>query len=97
MMRQVIRVFHSTLAQIFHIYCFYGFFMLFLVYYILRFDKCINLSLLFTSLLSQMLRHSLSGSDVLLFSEFINVVFIPFDNFIELIVLLHTFLVISFA
>ena len=36
-------------------------------------------------------------SDVLLFLEFINIVSILFYNFIEFIILLYTFLVISFA
>ena len=35
--------------------------------------------------------------DVLVFPEFINIVFILFDNFIEFIILLYTFLVNSFA
>ena len=37
------------------------------------------------------------GLDVLLFSEFLNLVSILYYNFIESIVLLHTFLVIEFA
>ena len=63
----------------------------------LRFDKATYLSLLFKFILSERLRNSLRGSDVLLFSEFINVVCILFYNFIELAMLLYTFLVISFA
>ena len=39
---------------------------------------------------------SLWGSDVLLFSEFINIVSILLYSFFEFIILLHTFLVISF-
>ena len=50
----------------------------------------------FKSILSEMLSNMLLGSDVLLFSEFINIVSILFYNFIELI-LLYTFLVIYFA
>ena len=42
------------------------------------------------------LSDSLWGSDVLLFSEFINMVSILFYNFIEFIILLDTFLVTSF-
>ena len=44
-----------------------------------------------------MLSNNLWESDVLLFSEFINIVFILFYNFIEFIILLYTFLVICFA
>ena len=47
--------------------------------------------------LSKRLSNSLWGSDVLLFPEFINIVSILFYNFIEYIILLHTFLVIPFA
>ena len=63
----------------------------------LRFDKARYLSLLFKFILSGRLSNSLWGSDVLLFSEFINIVSILFYNFIEFIILLYTFLVISFA
>ena len=49
----------------------------------LRFDKATYLSLLFKFILSERLSNSLWQSDVLLFSEFI--------------ILLYTFLVISFA
>ena len=63
----------------------------------LRFDKATYLSFLFESILSERLSNSLSGSDGLLFFELINIVFTIFYKFIELIVLLHTFLVISFA
>ena len=37
------------------------------------------------------------GLDVLLFTEFINIVFILYYTFVEFIMLLYTFLVISFA
>ena len=63
----------------------------------LRFDKATYLSLLFKFILSERLCNSLWGSDVLLFSEFINIVFILFYNFIEFIIFLHTFLVICQA
>ena len=63
----------------------------------LRFDEATYLSLLFKFYLSERLSNSLWGSDVLLFSEFINIVFILFYNFIEFIIFLHTFLVISQA
>ena len=49
------------------------------------------------SFLSVRLSNSLWGSDVLLFSEFINIASILFYNFIEFIILLYTFLVIYFA
>ena len=63
----------------------------------LRFDRATYLSLLFKCIFSEKLSNSLLGSDALLFLEFINTVSILFYNFVELIVLLHTFLVISFA
>ena len=66
----------------------------------LKFDKSTYLSplsLLFKSISSKRLSDSLRGSDVSLFPEFINIVSILFYNFIELIILLYTFLVISFA
>ena len=63
----------------------------------LRPDKSTYLSLLFRLIfLSVRLINSLWGSDVLLFSEFINIVSNLFYNFIEFIILLYTFLVISF-
>ena len=63
----------------------------------LRLDKATYLSLFFKFLLSKRLSDSLRGSDVSLFSEFIYIVSILFYNFIEFIILLYTFLVISFA
>ena len=54
----------------------------------LRFDKTIYLYFVLKSILSVRLSNSLWGSDVLLFYEFVN---------IEFIILLYTFLVISFA
>ena len=63
----------------------------------LSFDKTTYLSFLFKFILSKRLSNGLLGSDVLLFPEFINVVSILFYNFIEFIILLYTFLVISFA
>ena len=58
----------------------------------LRFDKA---ALLFKFILSVTLSNSLWGSDVSLF--LINIVSILFYNFIEFIILLYTFLVITFA
>ena len=49
------------------------------------------------SILPERLNNSLWQSYVLLFSEFANIVSILFYIFIEFIILLHTFLVISFA
>ena len=49
---------------------------------------------IFKSILSGRFSNSLCKSDVLLFLEFINVVSILFYSFIELIILLYTFLVI---
>ena len=63
----------------------------------LRFDKETYLSLLFQIILSERLSNSLWGSDVLLFSEFIDMTSILFYKFTEFIVLLYTVLVISFA
>ena len=63
----------------------------------LRFHKATYLSLLLRFILSVRLSNSLCESDVLLFSEFINIVSTLFYNFIEFIILLYTFLVISFA
>ena len=54
-------------------------------------------SLHFRLILSEILSHSLWGSDVLLFSEFINIVFILFYNFFEFIVLLCASLVTFFV
>ena len=47
--------------------------------------------------MSERLSNSLWGPNVLLFLEFINILSILFYNFIELIILLYTFLVISLA
>ena len=63
----------------------------------LKFYKATYLSLLFKFILSVRLSNSLCGSDVLLFLEFINIVPILFYNFIEIIILLYTFLVIFFS
>ena len=63
----------------------------------IRFDKATYLQLLLKSILSKKLINSLWESDVLIFSEFINIVSILCYNFFEFIILLHTFLVISFT
>ena len=63
----------------------------------LRLDTDTYLLLLFKSILPGRLSNSLRGSDVLLFLEFINIVSILFYKFFEFIILLYTFLVISFA
>ena len=65
----------------------------------LRFDRATYLAFLFSLkfILSERLSNSLSGLNVLLFSELINIVSIMFYNSIEFIILLYTFLVISFA
>ena len=63
----------------------------------LRFDKATYLSLLFKFTLCKRLSNSLWGSDALIFLEFVNIVSILFYNFTEFILLLHTFLVISFG
>ena len=56
-----------------------------------------NLLLLFKSMLSERLSRIQWESDVLVFWEFMNIVSILFYNFTEFIILLYTFLVISFA
>ena len=63
----------------------------------LRFDKPTYLSFLFKFILFERLSKSLWGSSVLLFPDFINIVPILFYNFVEFIILLYTFLVISFT
>ena len=63
----------------------------------LRFDKATYLSLLFKFILSERFSNSLWGSDVLVFSELINIVSTLFYNSFEMIIFLYTFLVISFA
>ena len=63
----------------------------------LRFDKATYLSLLFMFVLSARFSNSLWESDVLLISEFINIVSILFYDFIEFIILSYTFLVNFFA
>ena len=63
----------------------------------LRFDKATIVSLLFKFILSLRLTNSLWGLDVLLLPEFINIVFILYENCVEFIILLYNFLVISFA
>ena len=62
----------------------------------LRFDKVTYLSLLSKFILSKRLINSLRGSDVLLFSEFINIVYILFYNFIKFITILYASLVTLF-
>ena len=63
----------------------------------LRFDKATYLSLLFKFILSQRLSNSLCGSDVLLFSEFINILSTLFYNLIKFIISLCTSLATFFA
>ena len=53
----------------------------------LRFHKAIS----YQFISSVRLSNSQGGSDVLLFSELINIVSILFYDFIEFIILLHTF------
>ena len=63
----------------------------------LRFGKATYLSLLFKFILSERFSNSLRGSNVLVFSELINIVSTLFYNSFEMIIFLYTFLVISFA
>ena len=63
----------------------------------LRVDKLTYLSLLFKSNLPERSSNSLWQSDVLLFSEFINIASFLFYNFIEFFILWYTFSEISFA
>ena len=62
----------------------------------LRFDKATYLSFPLKFTLSETV-NSMWGSDILLFSEFRDIVFILFYNFIEFIILLYNFLVLYFA
>ena len=62
-----------------------------------RFDKVMYLSLLLEFILSEWLSNILWGSDVLLVAEFINTASVLSYKFIVFIILLYTFLVISFA
>ena len=74
MINRVIQLLLSLLEQIFWIYCScVTFFYFFMYNKMLRFDKAIYL---FFLLKSVRLSNSLSGSDVLLFLGFINIVFI---------------------
>ena len=58
----------------------------------LRFDKVfLYLTLLFKFILSETLSKSLCGLEILLFSEFTNIVYFLYYNCIELIMLLYTF------
>ena len=63
----------------------------------LNFDREKYLSPLFNFVLFAKLRNILCRSYVPLFLEFINIVSFLFYNFIEFIILLHTFLVTSFS
>ena len=63
----------------------------------LRFYNATYLSLLLKLILSERFSNSLCGPDILLFSEFINMVCILFYKFIEFIILLYNFLVIFFS
>ena len=56
-----------------------------------RFDKAKFLSFLLNSTLLIRLSYSLSGSDVLLFLAFINIVSILCHTFIEFIIFLYSF------
>ena len=62
-----------------------------------RFDKATYISLLPKCILYKGLSNSIWGSDALLFSKFITIVSILYYTFIEFIILLYSFLVISFA
>ena len=63
----------------------------------LRLDKATYLSLLFKFILSERLINSLWGSDVSVFSELMEIASVLFYNFVKFIILLYTFLAISFA
>ena len=67
------------------------------VYDMIRFDRATYLSLYFKFNFPGIFSNSLWGSDVLLFLELINVVYILFYNFIEFMILLYTILVLSFC
>ena len=61
------------------------------------FDKATYLSLLLKFNLSLWLSNSLLGPAVPIFLEFINIISVLFCNFIELIMMLYTFLLTSFS
>ena len=63
----------------------------------LRFDKATYFSLRFKFILSERLSDSLLESDVLLFAEFMYIVSMMYYFFIQFIMFLYNFLVISFA
>ena len=63
----------------------------------LRLDKTTCLSLHFKLILLVRLWNNLWGSNVLLFLELTNMVSILYCNFIEFVILLYTFLEISFS
>ena len=63
----------------------------------LRFDKATCLSLLFKFILSVRLSMSLEESDVSLFLEIMNIVTTLFYDFVEFIILLYAFLIVSFV
>ena len=70
------------------------FFIFFYVQYRLRFDEATYLSFLFKFIISKRLSCRLWRSDVLLFSDFINIVFILPYNYTEFIIFLYTYLII---
>ena len=63
----------------------------------MRFDEAKHLSLYFLFTLSVRLSNNLRGSVLLIFSELINIVSILYYIYIEFIMLLYNFLVISFS
>ena len=63
----------------------------------MRFDEAKHLSLYFRFTLSVRLSNNLRGSVLLIFSELINIVSILYYIYIEFIMLLYNFLVISFS
>ena len=97
MIHHVIQVFHSMLELIFWIYYFIWLFYIFPcivkqhIYLIYLFGLIKQNIYLLNSILSVRFSNSLWGTDVFLFSEFINIVFILFYNFIEFIILFYTF------
>ena len=98
MIHQAIQNLHSMFrADNLNLLFLHDLFIFFHVQKMLKFDKATYLSLLYKFILSERFSNSLSGSDVKLFSEFINIVSIQIYNFIQFILLLHTFLVVYYS
>ena len=93
MIHQVILIPYSMSEPILWIYFFVWLYCVFAWIVMLGFDSL----LLFKFILFLRSRKSLWGLDVLLFLQFMNIAYVLFYNFTGFIILLHTFLVVSFS